>query len=282
MVQADLPPGVAAWSERVEAIAWADIVRGLSEQAGNPLGARLGQSGELQLPMVAALDFEPFNRTVGLGIAAPAEARQVDEIVAFYEAGGVSNFAISVSPYARPPELPGWLAARGLARGATSAKAWRDVEAPPEIHTDLRIEVIGPSDAEAWARVERAAWGMVAAMTRWFTSSVGRPGWLHLLGYDDEIPVTAAALFVSGDVGWLGFGATIPTHRRRGGHGALVARRIREAAALGCSFLITETGADTPGAPNPSYDNLVKAGFRLAYPRANYTPQPAAGGPAGG
>jgi hypothetical protein len=271
MIQADLPTGVAAWSERVEAIALADIIRGLSEQPGNPLRARVGQSGELQLPMVAALDFEPFNRIVGLGVEAPAEERQLDEIVAFYKDGGVSRFAISLSPHARPPELPGWLAARGLTRSATLVKAWRDVKAPSEIHTDLRIEAIGSSDAAAWATVERAAWGMPAAMTPWFTSSVGRPGWRHFIGFDDETPVTAAALFVSGDVGWLGFGATVPTHRRRGGHGALVARRIRDAAALGCSLLVTETSEDTEQAPNPSYHNLDKAGFCLAYLRPNYT-----------
>jgi hypothetical protein len=272
MIQADLPPGVAAWSERVEAIALADIIRGLSEQPGNPLSARVGQSGELQLPMVAALDFEPFNRIVGLGVEAPAEERQLDEIVAFYRDGGVSHFVISLSPHARPPELPGWLAARGLTRSATFVKAWRDVKVPSEIDTNLRIEAIGPSDAAAWATVERAAWGMPAAMTPWFTSSVGRPGWSHFMGFDGEVPVTAAALFVSGDVAWLGFGATVPTHRRRGGHGALLARRIRDAAALGCSLLVTESGEDTAHAPNPSYHNLVEAGFRVAYRRPNYTP----------
>jgi hypothetical protein len=220
--------------------------------------------------MVAALDFGPFNRTVGLGIAGRAEERQVDDIVAFYKGAGLSRFAISLSPYAEPPELPEWLAARGLARGATFAKAWRDVAPPLEIPTGLRIEVIGPADAEAWAAVQRDAWGMPRAMTPWYTSTVGRAGWRHYLGFDGELPVSAAALFVSGDVGWLGFGATIPTHRRRGGHGAIVARRIRDAAGLGCSLLVAETAEDTPQAPNPSYHNMVRAGFRLAYLRPNY------------
>jgi GNAT superfamily N-acetyltransferase len=192
--------------------------------------------------------------------------------VSFYRDAGVSRFAISVSPRAQPPDIPAWLETRGLTHGKTLAKAWRAVETPPEVETDLRIEVIGPSEAPAWAAVQRAAWGMPAGLTPWFTSTVGRAGWLHLLGFDDETPVTAAALFVSADVGWLGFGATIPTHRRRGGHRALIARRIREAAGLGCSLLITETDADTPGEPNPSYHNLVRAGFRLAYLRPNYVP----------
>lgn len=272
MVQTDLAPRIAAACERVEATAWADIVRAISEQPGNVLGARLGQAGTLQVPMVAALDFDPFNRTVGLGIDAPADERQVDELVALYESGGLSRFAISLSPHARPAELPAWLAARGLTPNARFAKAWRDAEAPPEVHTDLRIEVIGASDAPAWAAVQRAAWGMPAAMTPWFTSTVGRPGWMHFLGFDDALPVTGAAMYVAGEVCWLGFGATIPTHRRRGGHGALVARRIREAALLGCSLLVTEADEDTPEAPNPSYHNLVRAGFRLAYLKPNYVP----------
>jgi hypothetical protein len=270
MVQTEPSPYIAASCERVEATAWADIVRAISEQPGNVLGARLGQAGALQVPMVAALDFDPFNRTVGLGIDAPAEERQLDDIVAFYESGGLSRFAISISPHARPPELPAWLAARGLIRGATFAKVWREIQAPPEVRTDLRIEVVGPADAAAWATVQRTAWGMPAAMTPWFTSTVGRPGWLHFIGFDGETPVAAAAMFVAEEACWLGFGATIPTHRRRGDHRAMVARRIREAAGLGCSLLITEADEDTPQAPNPSYHNLVRAGFRLAYLKSNY------------
>lgn len=73
-----------------------------------------------------------------------------------------------------------------------------------------------------------------------------------------------------GDVGWLGFGATLESHRGQGSQSAIFARRIRAAADLGVKLLITETGEELPDRPNPSYRNMLRAGFRLAYPRQNW------------
>jgi hypothetical protein len=270
MIDMDLPPGVAERCESAEATAWADIVQAMSEQPGNALGARIGQAGQLQVPMVATLDFGPFNHSVGLGIGEQATEGQVSEVLGLYRSAGLWRFMISLSPHAQPAQLPGWLAARGLAPGAPSAKAWRDVGSPPEIPTDFGTEVIGPSEAGLWATIQRSAWGMPRGMTPWFTSTVGRTGWKHYLGFDGRTPVTAAALFVSDGVGWLGFGATLPSHRGRGGETAMIARRIHDAASLRCSLLVTETGEDSPEAPNHAYRNMVRAGFRLAYLRPNY------------
>ena len=37
-------------------------------------------------------------------------------------------------------------------------------------------------------------------------------------------------------------------------------------------LIVTETGEDTPQAPNPSYRNMIRAGFRLAHFRDNWAP----------
>jgi hypothetical protein len=50
--------------------------------------------------------------------------------------------------------------------------------------------------------------------------------------------------------------------------------RIREAIRQGCRWIITETGEDIPANPNPSYRNMLRSGFRLAYQRPNYIYQP--------
>ena len=80
-------------------------------------------------------------------------------------------------------------------------------------------------------------------------------------------------MFVNGEVGWLGFAGTLKTHRKRGGQGALFARRIKDGLALGCKWFVTETGEDTPENPNPSYHNMLRSGFKLAYLRRNYVHQ---------
>lgn len=258
----------------MEAAAWTDVVKAVSEQPGNALGAHLGHAGAVQLPMVAALDYGPFNRVVGLGTGEPATERQVDDIIHVYDGAGLSRYVISLSPLAQPTELPSWFSARRFARGATVAKMFRDAAHPPDPVSDMRIELVGRSDPETWARVQRSAWGMPAAMTAWFTSAVGREGWFHYVGFVGPTPVAAAAMFVSQGVGWLGFGATAPSHRRFGHHSELIARRIRDAADLGCSMLVAETGEDSPQTPNPTYHNLTRHGFQLAYHKQDYTPGP--------
>ncbi|MBI5291576.1 MAG: hypothetical protein HY872_06850 [Chloroflexi bacterium] len=99
---------------------------------------------------------------------------------------------------------------------------------------------------------------------------MGQPGWHHYLAFAGEKPASAAAMFVSGEVGWYGFAGTLKTYRKRGGQGALLARLIEDGRALGCQRFVAETGEDTPEDPNPSYRNMLRSGFQLAYLRRNY------------
>jgi hypothetical protein len=58
---------------------------------------------------------------------------------------------------------------------------------------------------------------MPAVMQPRLAAGVDQPGWAHYPAFDGETPVAGGALFVQGDVGWLGIGSTLPAHRRRGG-----------------------------------------------------------------
>jgi hypothetical protein len=60
------------------------------------------------------------------------------------------------------------------------------------------------------------------------------------------------------------------------GQGAMFARRIADGLALGCQWFVTETGEDRPEDPNPSYHNMLRSGFKLAYLRRNYVHRPPA------
>ena len=50
----------------------------------------------------------------------------------------------------------------------------------------------------------------------------------------------------------------------------MFARRISDGLKVGCKWFVSETGEDTPESPNPSYHNMLRAGFTLAYLRPNY------------
>jgi hypothetical protein len=138
------------------------------------------------------------------------------------------------------------------------------------VATDLRIAAIGEQDAPAFASVACAAFGMPGHLRPWLEMGVGQAGWRHYLAFDGDRPVATGALFVRAGVGWLGLDSTLPEHRRRGAQGAIMAQRIRDAAALGCQWVITETGEDRAENPNPSFHNMIRTGFALAYQRPNY------------
>ena len=49
-----------------------------------------------------------------------------------------------------------------------------------------------------------------------------------------------------------------------------MAWRIREAIALGCSDIVTETGEPAGDEPNPSLRNMEACGFRRLVSRLNF------------
>jgi hypothetical protein len=52
----------------------------------------------------------------------------------------------------------------------------------------------------------------------------------------------------------------------------LLARRVADALAQGCRVIVTETGEDTADAPNPSFRNMMRTGFRTVHFRDNWGP----------
>ena len=226
--------------------------------------------GSVIVTMIPGLDSAFFNRIIGLGVGEPATESMLDDAIAALRHAGCEHYMAQVSPLAQPAQCPEWLAARSLAPSRNWAKVYRGNEPAPAISTDLRVEEIGQGQAGAFADVVLAAFGMPPALRPLVKGTVGRPGWRHYLAFAGDRPASAAAMYMSGDVGWLGFGSTLKKYRRRGGQGALLARRIEAGRALGCKWFVTETGEDTPEDPNPSYHNMLRTGFQLAYLRRNY------------
>jgi GNAT superfamily N-acetyltransferase len=216
-----------------------------------------------------------FNHAIGLGMDGPARAAALDAVIERMKAAAGPVWALQVPPAALPAELPAWLAARGLApAGEGWVKLWRPAADPPRTETDLDVREVGPSDAGDFATALLGGFGMPAPFAPWVAAIVGRPGWHAYVAYDGAQPVGGAALFVMGDLGWCGMGAVLASHRRRGGQGALLARRVADAGRLGCQAVVSETGQPAPGseAEHPSYRNLRRAGFEPAYVRPNYRP----------
>jgi len=214
-----------------------------------------------------------FNRALGLGLAEPATEAGLDEIDAFFTDQGLA-YGIPVTPDAQPPELPGWLEARGLRRGYAWTKLARGAEPASDLNhlvrTTLRVEEVGADRAGVFADVFLRAYGAPEVARALLERVPGTAGWRCFVAFDGDTPAAAGALFITGTVGWLGAAGTLPEFRRRGAQGALLAARIGAGRRAGCETLVTETGEPVEGRPESSYRNLVRAGFAPQYVRQNY------------
>jgi len=263
-------PELAQVVEFGEAEAYADMVRASPPDVTKQLGLGVRRFESALASTFESADIMLFNRVIGLGLKEATTPETVQEIVRYYKARGLKNFAIQVSPNARPPELTQWLVAQGFVGGSNWAKMLRGNEAAPTIKTDLRIEEVGAEMAGAFAQVVVTVFGMPPNIGIWLAALLGRPAWHNYMAFEGDLPVATGSLYIKDEIGWLGIGSTLPTHRGRGAQGAIMARRIADGIANGCRWLVTETDEETPERPNPSYRNMVRTGFTRLYARPNY------------
>ncbi len=263
------PTEIARIAESGEAQAMADMYEALSPELQRDLGVRCEVRGGAVALIMQQVPYILFNRVIGLGLTEPASAALLDEILALFEQQGAPA-AVQLSPAARPADLPDLLEARGFHRDDAWIKLVRGIEPPPDAPTDLRVTEITADQAAGFAEVFGEVFGITGPLQSWIAGCVGRPGWRHHVAFDGGTVVATGALYVAGEIGWLGLAATRPAARRRGAQGAIIARRIQTAANLGCRWLAVETGDDTPEHPNPSTHNLRRMGFQDAYARPNY------------
>ncbi|HEY5434897.1 MAG TPA: hypothetical protein VIK13_06665 [Candidatus Limnocylindrales bacterium] len=274
-----LDPDVAYWLEMAEAAAYQDTYAGAAAIAGDPCGARFAIIGGADVHALTALDFSFFNRTVGLGTARPATREDVAAVSAFYRDLGLGQSVIHVAPGAEPAELVDWVGEEGYTPGRRWVKVWHDLREIAEPSPALRIEVLDAEGADTFAEVCATAFEMPPIVAPLVAATLGRPGWTHYLGYEGATPVSAAAMYVTEGISWLGYGSTLEASRGRGWQTAMFLRRLRDARAAGCRMTITETGEETEDDPvNHSYRNMLRTGFRLAYARRNYVRVPSAAG----
>ncbi len=237
--------------ERAELDAFRDWV---AAAPGGPVES--AQQGSAVAVRSARFQARELNRIVGL-----YDVADLDALASFYSGG---SFWVSLDPAAGLDE-------ELLARGFVADYAWqkfaRGLE-PVEARTDLRI-----SDAESPADFGTAfaeGYGLPTALADFAAAVVGRTGWHCFVAYDGRTPVGAGALFESGDAGWLGAAATVPSHRGRGAQSAILAARVERARERGLRVLITETGMPRDGRPGASDRNIMASGFEPTYVRPNY------------
>lgn len=213
-----------------------------------------------------------WNRSMGLGVAGPMTAEELDRAEAFY-AGRNPSVVIELSPFA-DPALIAALEARGYQRLGTKHVLVAPVEV---LEGSVGFRARG---AVTVARIEpegEAEW--VATVGRGFTEegevpfeltqalreSFHRPKVTAFLARCEGTPAGGGAVARVAGVAMLFGTSTLPEWRRRGVHTALVRARLEEAANAGCDLatvtVLPESTAE---------QSFAVQGFRLAYARTRF------------
>ena len=207
------------------------------------------------------------NRVLGLGVRERASEEMVDQIMDLYRAARVTRFSFHLSHGRQSSEIKAWITRRGFHLHHRHAKLLRDTSPPPPAATRLAVKRISRAEARAFATIVGEVFAGPEDGQSWLAAAVGWPGFSHYVAFDGDRPVAAGEVYVEGEWAWMGPAATLTAYRRRGAHGALIAARLRRAAAQGAKWVACATLEPLPGRPTGSYRNLLKQGFKLHYLR---------------
>lgn len=249
--------------EQVDADSWEELCRAVPQEVARVVQLSVERLGDVVVSHCLVADAPLGNRAVALGLGTPCTREQIQTLAAKFKATGMRNFALQISPYARPAALEQWLAEAGLTARGYSVKLVRDNVPPPDSPGDTRLVTM--EDKSLFGEISARGFERPPIVAHWLASTVGFPRWRHYLGYMDEQPAGAAAMYIDGDVAWLGIGSTLPEYRRQGVQQALIRRRIADGITLGVRHFVAETVSF-----NTSCQNLMRAGFACAYERTNY------------
>jgi GNAT superfamily N-acetyltransferase len=258
--------------ELVEADAWAQLQLALPEDFRTRMGVAVHRHGRAVALVTGGSAEIAVNRVIGLGVLALVSPDLIETLIRQYSSAGVERFLVQMSPEAVTAEIDGWLLARGFVSKPGLAKLHRatgDAASLP-LATNIRVAEIDAGDAETFEGIVAAPLMVPEEMRPGIRSTIGHRGWRYYLALQGDRPIAGAALYAGEEAGWCGLAATVEDHRGQGAQTALLVRRIRDAAASGCRWVMAETMLEKPDRPNPSMRNMRRLGFDVLHQRRNY------------
>jgi MOSC domain-containing protein YiiM/ribosomal protein S18 acetylase RimI-like enzyme len=255
--------------DAVEGEAWLAMWRAA---AAAGLDIRILELGDALAAASPDLPGSVFNRSFGMRLV-PIQRPRVEAL--FRDAGTTGWHVAGVDD----PTFAGQTAEDpvGVHVGPID-EALRRAEALSSAAAWLEIREVDPGatgDALRWANLFIAGFGVEGALAdawrRFNPILVGARGYHQFIAALDGRDVAASAMFLRRRVAWLGGGTVLPEARGRGIQRALIADRVRRAAAGGAHRAMATADVDSRSAAN-----LEAFGLRRIWTRATYRVDPAA------
>jgi GNAT superfamily N-acetyltransferase len=212
----------------------------------------------------------PLTQGLGMGLAGPVSAPQLDAMEAHLRRGRQGSVQLEICPFV-DPSLPALLAERGY-RVHEWQLVWTcDLDAAPREPVtapdpQLSVRRIRAGEEDIYLRAILAGFlesetvpDDALALMRPTTATPRHEAFLALLG---DAPVGGGALSTRGEIAFISGSGVRPAFRRRGAQGALLQARLARARELGCRVASSST---LPG--TSSRRNMERAGFHVAYPK---------------
>lgn len=252
-------------ADQIEAACVSELFENLDPTLARRLGVKVFHDGECTQVICAGIDHLLFNRTLG----APNDSEALSRVVERYRQAQVRRYF--VAPQTGQADTSEFEKV-GLVRYHRSwVKFVRDTAPPEPVVSEFEVRPIAEAERGECAEILARGFEFPSEAASILGTGMRGRKW-HVLGAFDHGRLAAAGvLYHDGALGYFGSAATRPEYRGRRAQPSLIAARIELSRSLGCKTLVTETGEAVADQPNPSYNNLVRAGFRPHSLRPNFT-----------
>jgi GNAT superfamily N-acetyltransferase len=259
--------------DRVERRFWREIWESVPAGVAGERGIELRTVGPVQATAVAALPrVGMLNLVLGATEPGAIEDGHLAAATEWMRSRKVECYVPVASGLPETDVAERWLAENGFCKGYAWMKFVRDAH-PPRFAAPTGVEIVEltEADQEPFGMIAATGFSLPAWAAAFFADLPEREDWRCYVGRVDGEAQSCAAMLVHEGVAEFGIAATLEPARGRGCQLALLHRRIIDAADAGCHTLFVETGERVPDRPSASYRNILRAGFKEAYLRPNWT-----------
>ncbi|EDY20430.1 GCN5-related N-acetyltransferase [Chthoniobacter flavus Ellin428] len=251
--------------EEIEADFTAERMQGIWDREGNPHGIDIRPFGSARAFLASGLSaMRMFNRVLNFR---HDEVIHLEAILAYYSAGGISP-EFEIHPHDGCEMVFEHLAAHGFRQTGFHA-AFVGVSLSPQaipghivvkpVRTPMEFESFLDAYLRGWKVDPLYLPGARANMEFWQRC----PHWRLYLAEMDGVVAGVGIVFLQKGAAYLTNAVVLDEFRRRGIQSALIAARVRDAAAAGCQTIYAHAAWDSA-----NHRNLLRSGLQLCYTKA--------------